>query len=440
MGITNRRLHDLQRITVTGRVALTLIATTTKTMSLCSNALKQIGNLVVFLSKSILPKSPRPDCFRVTDPNERLYVNQFCKQLHISHEDMNYVGFHALSVLVNRDLNPHYDSMNPNDPDQDFTLSVSVQIPTYSLPELIKKQALDMYGTSIPLCIVLYKRKSLVHLCKRMSKLNTFENSETKKVKGRSLLRKLLHAVYTDADFSGRFFEKNQWELQQSRFEDVTQHELECLGITKLYVSNESVDKMAYWSPLLHVFYLYARTTNCLSSTDIISFALFFSHQCSGTLMIVQAMMRIIRQKDINDLQSTLYHRLVRECLEIKGTPMNLNITDVGMSPKYPRHGPSGQKPFTDHEVMTYCTRMNNLLHSYSDRMSELTSDNDKYHLMTELILDIMAEKKSDLSTWSWTIAFHPFHQPMCFDWYRTVRFLCLHSLALWRWTKKILK
>ena len=83
MGITNRRLHDLQRITVTGRVALTLIATTTKSMSLCPNALKQIGNLVVFLSKSIVPKSPRPECFHVTDPNERLYVNQFCKQLHI---------------------------------------------------------------------------------------------------------------------------------------------------------------------------------------------------------------------------------------------------------------------------------------------------------------------------------------------------------------------
>ena len=380
-------------MTVTGRVALSLIATTTRTMSLSPTSLQKIGNLLVLLATSIVPNSPNPQCFQVTDSNEQLYVNEFCRQLHIPKENMTEIGFHALSILVNRDLNPHYDSMNPVDQHQDYTLSVSVQIPTHTLPDSIQKKAYDMYGLSIPLCIVLYKRKSLIHLCNRIRKLDAFIHSDDHKVNGRQKLRDLLHSVNTDADFSGRFFEKTQWKSQQQQFVNVSDIGLASLGITKLYVSNEAVDKMAYWSPLLHVFYLYAQNTTCLSATNIISFALFFSHQCSGTLMFVQAMMRLIIKKDNDDSQMTLYGCLVRECLELKGKPNEHNSKDVGMSPKYPRHGPSGQKPYTETEATAYCAKMNNLLHAYGHKMSKLKADSDKYHLTSALLLDIMNDK-----------------------------------------------
>ena len=63
LGITNRRLHDLTRISITGRMALSLISTTTSHMNLSEQALSSIGRLLVYIQKKLLPTTPFPLSF-----------------------------------------------------------------------------------------------------------------------------------------------------------------------------------------------------------------------------------------------------------------------------------------------------------------------------------------------------------------------------------------
>ena len=66
---------------------------------------------------------------------QRKYLESFARQLHItSKEDIEKFVFPGLSILINNDLNPHYNAMNPSDPKLNWTMSLSCMLPVTKLP------------------------------------------------------------------------------------------------------------------------------------------------------------------------------------------------------------------------------------------------------------------------------------------------------------------
>ena len=84
----------------------------------------------MYIIDNIIPTTPYPDVFKIQSEHEREYVSKFGQQLHISEAiGLDRFCVPAISILINRDLNPHYDTMNPTDPDHDYTFSLNFQIP-----------------------------------------------------------------------------------------------------------------------------------------------------------------------------------------------------------------------------------------------------------------------------------------------------------------------
>ena len=228
-------------------------------MNLSQQALSSIGRLLMFIQKKLLPKTPFPLAFTRKSKYEEKYIRMFANQLQITNEDdIHNFGFHAISILINNDLNPHCDSMNPSAPEDDYTLSLSVQVPTSDLPEDIQERAIRKYGSSIPLCIVVYKRKCLHDYCKRMKKLEEFKNNDLKKKEGREKLIEILSSTYTDSDYVGNFFDQRRWLYMKELFKLYYKIDKRQLHFdAPMLVTNEAVDKMSYWSSLLHMYYLH---------------------------------------------------------------------------------------------------------------------------------------------------------------------------------------
>ena len=117
-------------MTITGRTALDLISTSKNSFSLSRDALQSIAKLLMFIIDTILPSTPFPYIFKIQNQYEKDYVKKFGQQLHITKEmGLDRFCIPAVSILINKDLNPHYDSMNPVDTHDDFTFSMNLQIP-----------------------------------------------------------------------------------------------------------------------------------------------------------------------------------------------------------------------------------------------------------------------------------------------------------------------
>ena len=125
----------------------------------------------------------------------------------------------------------------------------------------------------------------------------------------------------------------------------------------KFAVYDEAVDKLGFWSPLLHVFYLYAYV-NKITREDVLSFVLFFCHQCNTTEIIIQSFIDLINEKHHASSKKiqTLYNELCKRC-EIYNK--NKNSYDVGSGGSYPRFSTSRNLTFNIHEVRKWCSYLN---------------------------------------------------------------------------------
>ena len=74
LGITNRKVDQLPRLTLTGRCGLNLISTSTQIMTLTKSSLKSIGKLLMYIINCCIPESPYPDIFKCTSSYENDYI------------------------------------------------------------------------------------------------------------------------------------------------------------------------------------------------------------------------------------------------------------------------------------------------------------------------------------------------------------------------------
>ena len=241
LGITNRKVDQLPRITLTGRCGLNLISTSTQSMSLSNSALKSIGKLLMYIIDFCIPETPYPDIFKCSSRYEKNYISLFGKQLLITKEmGLERFNIPAISIVVNRDLNPHYDSMNPFDKSDDMSCSVNIEIPTNKLPSNIQETVKKQYPKSIPLCVVMYKRKALIYYSRRMLAVEDYVSESPGMAVGRAELVSRLRNVNAVNDYIGNFFDRHDRDslldqFQNGRLKTFT---------GKALVVKEGVDKM----------------------------------------------------------------------------------------------------------------------------------------------------------------------------------------------------
>ena len=360
-------------------------------MNLSQQALSSIGRLLMFIQKKLLPKTPFPLAFTRKSKYEEKYIRMFANQLQITNEDdIHNFGFHAISILINNDLNPHCDSMNPSAPEDDYTLSLSVQVPTSDLPEDIQERAIRKYGSSIPLCIVVYKRKCLHDYCKRMKKLEEFKNNDLKKKEGREKLIEILSSTYTDSDYVGNFFDQRRWLYMKELFKLYYKIDKRQLHFdAPMLVTNEAVDKMSYWSSLLHMYYLHVLKNGIANIEYSFSFVIFFAHQCNGTITIVKAMIQLLEEDNNSDKSTTFYKKLCKTCCKINGIIPEKYQKDVGHS-AYNRHQPSANSIYKEDEIRYYIDCLRLIFGSHHNEMNKQSNNVEKkYRLFHDLTKEI---------------------------------------------------
>ena len=256
LGLTNRKVDQLERITVTGRCGLNLIQTSTTTHELSHDLLKSIGSLLVYILNYNIPSKVIHSIFKPSSSYEIKYLRQFAKQLIITDDnDISQFIFPALSLLINNDVDPHYDIMNPVESKLDWTMSLSCQVPVKILPKQHYGRAKAEFGNNVPLCLVIYRRKAVEYLSKRMMRIKYYSNSYCMEQKGRILLVKLLSDVNSKSDYIGNFFNVNTRSKIANMFEVNSRFNFQ----DKILICPESVDKMV--SMLCHIYKWYNKRT-----------------------------------------------------------------------------------------------------------------------------------------------------------------------------------
>ena len=294
LGITDQKVHLHKRKSLTGKSGLQLISTWTKSTKITNESKTQIGQFLLFLIKNVIPTTSSPHIFEPSHPCEKEYLELFARQLNLYEEhDLQNFNIPAVSLLINNTLNPHCDTKNPISPDHDATFSITVQVPIKSLSMLLQQVIPNQYTNTIPFCIVMYKRQCLMHLSQYERKIDSYISSDEQYTEARKKIIQILsHSVYSDLDYGGLFFTKHRKRLIDHRFEIQDNR----IFTEKMAFINEAVDKCGYWSSLLHVYYLYAHFHG-VKRDDVLSFVLFFAHQCNTTVIIVKAMITLIEKK-----------------------------------------------------------------------------------------------------------------------------------------------
>ena len=209
LGITNRRLDKIRRVTVTGRAGLNLISTSTNKIHIPDNSLECLGKFLLFVIEKVIPTTAYKDLFKTSNPYEKEYLQMFANQLKIGSKDkLDLFSIPAVSILINKDLNPHCDSMNPVDRDLDYTMAMSIVINAEELPEPLRKLIPVNFKSQIPLCVVMYRRKALIYYANRMTKMDNYMIDEQSHSMWKRKLVMLLKSVGSAADYVGCFFFK----------------------------------------------------------------------------------------------------------------------------------------------------------------------------------------------------------------------------------------
>ena len=123
----------------------------------------------------------------------------------------------------------------------------------------------------------------------------------------------------------------------------------------KVAIFDEAVDKIAFYSPLLHILYVYIGI-NGVRIDDVLSFILFFSHQCNTTEIIIQSMIKILSKATKQNLKNSLNTELVQESLKFKNRP---KLVDVGCGGKFNQFQCSNNSSFTEDKVKHVLKHMN---------------------------------------------------------------------------------
>lgn len=383
LGITNQKCDQYVRCTITGRVGLNLISTKSKKMQLSEDSLKSIGSLLMFLIDYCLPSTSLKNVFDTIDKYELEYIHQFGKQLGLTEESglLRFI-FPSISILANRYLNGHCDKMNPTDPSKDFTMAVSAQVQTKNCPMPLRLIVQKEYPIAIPMCLVVYKRKALLDYAARMRSIDEYRYKNINEVHGRTKLVSLMKSVYTDADYIGMFFNKDSRQRTMHRFE------VDCTSIFKYKMAtvHEAVDKMAFFSPLLHMLYLYSHVTGSVSKQVTICYILFFGHQCNTTVTIVTAMLHLLEDDISITTKLSFYTRLVLCCQSLKNLPSSSSCKDVGCG-RHPRHQPSNNTVYPEEDVLSYVFYLNMKFDEYTQRSNALPSSMTYEHFILFLSL-----------------------------------------------------
>ena len=125
-----------------------------------------------------------------------------------------------MSLLINDQLHPHCDSLNPINKEYDATLSITVHVPISEVPTSITQLLSNRFNTSIPFCIVMYRRQCLVNLSSHHLKIEQYLDAKSPHFEGRKRIVQLLsHSVYSDVDYGRFFFTKHRQRLIQNRFQ-----------------------------------------------------------------------------------------------------------------------------------------------------------------------------------------------------------------------------
>jgi hypothetical protein len=241
LGITDQKIHKQERITITGRVGLDLISSMSKKQSLSQDSLKLIGELLLYITTKVLHKTTFNDIFYTTNENELYYIREFGRQLLIKKDsDLDRFFVPSISLLINQDLNPHCDSMNPVEKCNDHTVAVSCMIPLSNVPIEFSQVLEKEFKYGIPFCLVMYKRKALIHYARRMDAINDYIQSNVLESSGRKKLVDLITAVGSQRDYFGRCFSDDGWKQISTDFV----HDHSVSNQIKVSTYDESVDKM----------------------------------------------------------------------------------------------------------------------------------------------------------------------------------------------------
>ena len=130
--------------------------------------------------------------------------------------------------------------MNPFDKSDDMSCSVNIEIPTKKLPSNIQETVKKQYPKSIPLCVVMYKRKALIYYSRRMLAVEDYVSESPGMAVGRAELVSRLRNVNAVNDYIGNFFDRHDRDslldqFQNGRLKTFT---------GKALVVKEGVDKM----------------------------------------------------------------------------------------------------------------------------------------------------------------------------------------------------
>ena len=396
LGLTNGRVHCQRRIDLFGRVDLDLVSSSAFNRNCSDSMLSLLGQLLLYIKRNIFPEiHPELDkAFSISNSFEMEYVQRFAKQLKITNiQDLNVFPFQSISIIINDDIKPHCDDLNPNDPTRDYTFVITSTIDPISIDDTETRLFFrEQFQESIPLTIVLYNRKSVVDQAKRTSDIEKYISSLNNTPTYRILQEviDLFHTADSEADYVGNFFNK------QKRKEVISLFKLNnksLMSYPKL-IRNEAPDKMGFWSSLLHMFLLFIYK-NGLRPRDVFEYVLFFTHQCNTTTTIVVAMIEMCTSDSPRTKDPSLYEELSFLCYRIRHKEMieKTNMSDVG-SGEHPRFQTTNNKVYCSNQVHTTIDKMISLFGQYSLAVKSLNKKDTKkmmnlhYDLNTTIVND----------------------------------------------------
>ena len=192
--------------------------------------------------------------------------------------------------------------------------------------------------------------------------------------------------IYSDRDYSGRFFTNYRNSFTVNKFSKLPN----TIFKGKMAVFDEAVDKMGYWSSLLHCFFntMYLHQ---LTLEDVFGFVLFFCHQCNTTEIIVQATMDLLEQNTSIDNNVPLYFKLKNECEKYNKIKNNY---DVGSGGSYARFGTSSNNVY---DTPQYQSSINIITKAVA--LSWELFNNNRKKLTMEVMFELFSKVQSTIET-----------------------------------------
>ena len=374
MGLTSIKYHSQRKIDLFGRTDLQLISSKKANFEFSYNFLQVLGQIILYMSKHIFKSLPTllKGAFSTDDEFELKYLKLFAEQLGlVSEEEISDFKVPAVSIIVNDDLKPHCDSMNPSDEHRDVAFVYTTMMQVSSINDLkVQKELSHVFKDGvIPLCIILYNRKCLLDLSTKLKRIADYSD-----IKGRDNIifpkvLEIFQSSYSDVDYVNNFFTSlPQRRLMVERF---SLKKGSIFSYPKLSLS-ESPDKMRYWSSVLHMFFLYIHKFG-LYAEDVYNYVLFFSHQCTTTVTLICAMTFICEHEDIKP--SCLYLKLAKVCCSLRNKTFTEDSSDTG-SGEDPRFSTSNNKVYSQDYIHQCIITLNDLFTRHTGKM-KLTYKHD---------------------------------------------------------------